>query len=266
MSARELSVVVPTRNEAASIGPFLAALLPALDGIDAEVIFVDDSSDDTPSVVQRHADVATLPVQVRHRVPGERADGLGGAVKLGFEAAEGALIAVMDVDLQHPPALLRPMVAAAMRGDTDLVIGSRFTGGAGVGDFGLVRRAVSRGSSTLARLLFPRRLRQVSDPMSGYFLVRRERLAIGALRPHGFKILLEVLVRSERLRITEVPYTFGERVAGTSKASLREGCNYLVHLVRLRLGLGGAKLRALVPRDERERLGDVRLGVARGIE
>jgi hypothetical protein len=129
-----------------------------------------------------------------------------------------------------------------------------------------VRRAVSRGSSTLARVIFPGRLRHVTDPMSGYFLVRRERLAVSDLRPYGFKILLEVLVRSGPLRVAEVPYTFGERVAGTSKASLREGCNYLVHLLGLRLGLGRAKARALVPRDERERLGDVRLGVARVLE
>lgn len=262
---RELSVVVPTRNEGASIDPFLAALVPALEGIDAEVIFVDDSSDDTPAVVERHAAVSALPVRLWHRAPAERSDGLGGAVKLGFEVAEGGLVAVMDVDLQHPPALLRPMVEA-MRSDADLVIGSRFTGGAGVGDFGLVRRAVSCGSSTLARLLFPRRLRQVTDPMSGYFIVRRERLAVGELRPHGFKILLEVLVRSGPLHVAEVPYTFGERVAGTSKASLREGWNYLVHLLRLRLGLGRAKPRALVPRDERERLGDIRIGVARVVE
>jgi len=263
--ARELSVVVPTRNEAASIDPFLAALSPALEGMDAEVIFVDDSSDDTPAVVERHAAVSSIPVHLRHRPAGERADGLGGAVKLGFEAAEGGLIAVMDVDLQHPPGLLRPMVEA-MRSDADLVIGSRFTGGAGVGDFGLVRRAVSRVSSTLARVLFPTRLRQVTDPMSGYFLVRREVLAVGELRPHGFKILLEVLVRSGPLRVAEVPYTFGERVAGTSKASLREGWNYLVHLLRLRLGLGGAKPGALVPRDERERVGDIGIGVARVVE
>ena len=102
--------------------------------------------------------------------------------------------------------------------------------------------------------------------MSGLFLVRRERLVVDELRPHGFKILLELLVRSAPLRVAEVPYTFGERVAGESKASLREGWNYLVHLLCLRLGLGRAKPRALVVREERDRLGDPRLGVARVLE
>src|SRR4029077_9547629 len=128
---------------AASIDPFLGALVPALVGIDAEVIFVDDSSDETPAVIERHAADSTLPVRLRHRALGERADGLGGAVKLGFEAAEASLIAVMDVGLQHTPALIQPMVATAMRDNADLVIGSRFTGAGRVGELGLARRAVS---------------------------------------------------------------------------------------------------------------------------
>jgi dolichol-phosphate mannosyltransferase len=143
----------------------------------------------------------------------------------------------MDADLQHPPAVLPRMLVAVRNEDADLVVGSRFGRGGSTGDFGLVRRALSRGSSTVAKLLFPRRLRRVTDPMSGFFLVRRERLAPEALRPHGFKILLEVLVRSAPLRVGAVPYTFGDRVAGESKASLREGVRYLSHLFRLRLAV-----------------------------
>jgi dolichol-phosphate mannosyltransferase len=263
--ARELSVVVPTRNEAAAIGRFLDALLPALDGIDAEVIVVDDSTDETPAAIESRAHRSPQPIRLHHRAAHERTGGLGGAVKLGLEHAQGRFVAVMDADLQHPPAVLPRMLAAAMDG-ADLVVGSRFTGAGGVGEFGPVRKAVSQGAASLARLFFPKRLLLVSDPMSGLFLVRRERLLVDELRPHGFKILLEILVRSGPLRTAEVPYTFGERVAGTSKASLREGCNYLVHLLRLRIGLGRAKPRALAPRDERERLGDVRLGVARVLE
>jgi dolichol-phosphate mannosyltransferase len=85
-------------------------------------------------------------------------------------------------------------------------------------------------------MLFPRRLAAVSDPMSGFFLIRRDRLPLAALQPQGFKILLEVLVRGWPLRVAEVPYTFGERLAGTSKASPREGLRYLAHLLRLRGG------------------------------
>ncbi len=232
----ELSVVVPTRNEAAGIRRFLDALLPALDGIDAEVIVVDDSTDETPAVVERHARRSSQPIRLHHRAAHERTGGLGGAVKVGFEAAQGRFVAVMDADLQHPPATLPLMLAAATDG-ADLVVGSRFTGAGGVGDFGPIRKAVSQGAASLARLFFPKRLLDVSDPMSGLFLVRRERLVVDELRPHGFKILLELLVRSAPLRVAEVPYTFGERVAGESKASVREGCRYLMHLLRLRVGV-----------------------------
>ena len=238
VAEHQLSVVVPTRNEAAGIGPFLAALLPVLEGIDAEVIVVDDSTDGTPAAVERLAHRSTRPVRLLHRAAQERTGGLGGAVKVGFEAAHGRFVAVMDADLQHPPAVLPLLLNAAASGDgADLVVGSRFIGAGGVGDFGPMRNAASHGAATLARLLFPKRLRTVSDPMSGFFLVRRERLATSELRPHGFKILLELLVRSAPLRVAEVPYTFGERVAGQSKASLREGWRYLVHLLRLRVGV-----------------------------
>ena len=249
--ARELSVVVPTRNEAAGIGRFLDALLPALDGIDAEVIVVDDSTDETPEVVERHVHRSSQPIRLRHRAAHERTGGLGGAVKVGFETAQGRFVAVMDADLQHPPAMLPLMLAAASDG-ADLVVGSRFTGVGDVGDFGPVRTAVSQGAASLARLFFPRRLLEVSDPMSGLFLVRRDRLVVDELRPHGFKILLELLVRSAPLRVAEVPYTFGERVAGESKASVREGCRYLVHLLRLRFGVG--RLRPIAAGSKRPTL------------
>lgn len=251
VAEHELSVVVPTRNEAAGIGRFLDALLPALDGIDAEVIVVDDSTDGTPAAVESRARRSSLPIRLRHRTAHERTGGLGGAVKVGFESAQGRFVAVMDADLQHPPAVLPLMLAAATSG-ADLVVGSRFSGAGGVGDFGPVRQAVSQGAASLARLFFPKRLLEVSDPMSGLFLVRRERLVLDELRPHGFKILLELLVRSAPLRVAEVPYTFGERVAGESKASLREGCRYLMHLLRLRCGV--MRLRPIAVSSERPTL------------
>jgi len=234
---RELSVVIPTRNEAEGVGLLLEALSCVLGRVNAEVIFVDDSSDETPAAIKAHARASTLPIRVHHRVGEARPGGLGGAVQLGFGAARGQYVAVMDADLQHPPAVLPLMLRTAKREDADLVVGSRFANNGGIGDFGAVRRGLSRASSMLARVLFPRRLRHVTDPMSGFFLVRRQRLAQDALRPHGFKILLEVLVRSGPLRIREVPYMFCDRVAGESKASLREGARYLRHLVRLRLGV-----------------------------
>jgi dolichol-phosphate mannosyltransferase len=236
-TVHELSVVIPTCNEAESIGLLLEALSRALVGIDAEVIFVDDSSDSTPAAIEAHARESALPARLHHRPVGARGGGLGGAVQVGFAAARARFVAVMDADLQHPPELLRRMLLAAERSDVDLVIASRFAGSGSVGEFSAVRRVLSRGSSTLAKLLFPSQLRRVTDPMSGFFLVRRERLVAHTLRPDGFKILLEVLARCAPLRVAEVPYTFGDRVAGDSKASLREGLRYLRHLLRLRLAI-----------------------------
>jgi dolichol-phosphate mannosyltransferase len=236
VAEHELSVVVPTRNEAAGIEPFLAALLPALAGIDAEIVVVDDSTDGTPAAVEKRMHGSARPIRLRHRAAHERTGGLGGAVMVGFEAARGRFVAVMDADLQHPPDLLPLMLAAAVDG-ADLVVGTRFAGAGSVGNFGPVRNAASHGAATLARLLFPKRLAEVSDPMSGFFLVRRDRLPLSELRPRGFKILLELLVRSPSLRVAEVPFAFGERVAGESKASLREAGRYLAHLLRLRVGV-----------------------------
>jgi dolichol-phosphate mannosyltransferase len=142
----------------------------------------------------------------------------------------------MDGDLQHPPEVVPRLLEEARRSGADAVVASRYAGHGTVGEFGRVRRLLSRGSAMLARLLFFRRLRRVSDPMSGFFLVRREAIDPCVLRPRGFKILLEILVRSRLGTIREVPFAFGLRHAGASKASLREAARYVGQLLRLRAG------------------------------
>ncbi len=144
----------------------------------------------------------------------------------------------MDADLQHPPEIIERLVARANEGDADVVLASRHCDGGETADpaFSGLRSFLSWGSTASARLLFPARLRGVTDPMSGFFLVRRDALELDRLRPRGFKILLEILGRTRGLKIAEVPFTFGERHAGESKASLREGLAYLRQLVDLRVG------------------------------
>jgi dolichol-phosphate mannosyltransferase len=110
----------------------------------------------------------------------------------------------------------------------------------------LRRRLVSQGATALAKVAFPVRLRGCSDPMSGFFLVRREAVDPDVLRPDGFKILLEILGRHRRLRMAEVPFTFGERHAGDSKARLSQGLVYLRHLARLRIAAGVARFGAFL--------------------
>jgi putative flippase GtrA len=234
-----VSVVVPTRNERDNVVELVGRLHAAMAGAAFEVIFVDDSTDDTPDVVaglSKDYSGTTTRVSLIHRPPQERGDGLSGAVVRGLRSAQAELVAVMDSDLQHPPEVLVALLEAAAGGEVDLVVGSRYvdTGEAGGLD-GVVRKLTSRAAGTAARMLFPRRLASITDPMSGLFLVRRDALTPEALRPLGFKILLEIAVRSGQLRVAEVPFVFAERHAGESKAGLQEGLRFLRHLVRLRL-------------------------------
>jgi dolichol-phosphate mannosyltransferase len=230
----KLSVVVPSRNEAGNVDLLISKLEAALAGQAAEVIFVDDSDDETPARVAERSRRASLPVEVVHRRPHERSGGLGGAVAEGL-GARGAWVCVMDADLQHPPEIVRGLLRMAEGENRDLVVATRFREGGSDGGLGVLRKLVSRAFAAAARMFFPRSLRGVSDPMSGFFLVRRSAVDVRALKPNGFKILLEILVRSSFGSVGEVPYAFADRLAGESKASLREGVRFLAQLVRLRM-------------------------------
>lgn len=231
-----LTIVVPTFDERDNIGPLLHRLSTALLGEQVEVLFVDDSRDDTPDVIRAAAATCPLPVRLLHRPPGQRVGGLSGAVVAGLRAAGTPWVMVMDGDLQHPPETVPELVAAIRAGDCDLVAASRYAdGGSSGGLAGGRRRLVSRLCGAAARGLFPRRMSGCTDPMTGFFAVRRDAVDPDRLRPDGFKILLEILVRSGRLRVREVPFTFARRSAGASKADLGQGLAYLRHLARLRL-------------------------------
>jgi len=229
-----VSVVVPTRAEAENVGALVARLEGVLPDLPLEIIFVDDSDDDTPDAIRRIA--SRRAIYLIHRSPEEREGGLGSAVVAGMRAARGPFVCVMDADLQHPPEVLEDMYLEALETASDLVVASRFCAGGDKGAFGRLRSALSRVSTRAAMMLFPTRLWQVSDPMSGCFIVRREAVDLDRLRPRGFKILLEILVRTPALRVSEVPFGFGERHAGQTKASAREAFRYLRQLARLELG------------------------------
>jgi dolichol-phosphate mannosyltransferase len=231
----DVTVVVPTRNERDNVAPLLRRLEKIRPDLRLEVLFIDDSSDDTPRVIEEGARRCSRTVSLIHREEGERSGGLGGAVRAGLLAARADLVCVMDADLQHPPELLGALIDEASRSQADVVVASRYGDGGDVGEFSAFRRAVSVGSATLARALFPRRLRSVSDPMSGFFLIRRSAIDARALRPKGFKILLEILLSANTLVTRDVPFRFGERHSGDSNASWREGVTYLRRLVELRI-------------------------------
>lgn len=198
---------------------------------------MDDSDDDTPQRIEDVAETSDLRLHVIHRPPAERNGGLGGAVQAGLLRANSTYVCVMDADLQHPPELVAKLYDEARAVNADVVVASRYCENGSLGDFSALRVAVSRASSLTAKLLFPRRLQTVTDPMSGFFLIRRAAVAANALKPSGFKILLEILLSDPPHLTSEVPFRFGERHAGDSKASMREAMLYLRRLLALRLTL-----------------------------
>lgn len=231
MATITLSLVIPTCNERENIAPLLDALRHTLEGIAWEAVFVDDSTDGTDAVIARQSE---SDPRVRLLRRSANRGGLAGAVVEGFAQAHGAYICVLDADLQHPPAKVVELLAQARGTHADVVIASRYIRGGNAGGLdGPLRQAVSRGLRLLARAAFPLRLRGVSDPLGGFFLVRRSLIAGAALRPMGYKILLEVLVRCHPRRVREVPYRFQPRRHGRSKASMREGLRFVGHLATL---------------------------------
>ena len=225
-----LSVVIPTRNEAGSIAPLREALKRSLSGIDHEVIVIDDSTDGVTRVVLRAEAAIDPALRIIERGLGQT--GLATAVALGVSLARGRAICVMDGDLQHPPHVVARLLDEVEAG-ADLAVGSRYApGGASDGLDGATRRVVSRAATLAALGLFPES-RRTSDPLSGFFCVRRDSIAGLEFRPVGYKILLELLVLCPELRVVDVPFEFGRRVAGISKAGLRLGALYGRHLASL---------------------------------
>jgi dolichol-phosphate mannosyltransferase len=227
---RVLSVVVPTRNESATAPLLIERLSEVLVDVSAGVIFVDDSDDDTPALIERHAADRGLDARVIHREGARRKGGLSTAVVEGIGAADGQYVCIMDADLQHPPHLIVELLGKAQDTSADIVIASRnIKGGSDEGLDGVSRKAISWAAKWLVKIMFPRRLRGVTDPLSGFFLVRRALVAETVLRPIGFKILLDILIRAGSRSVKEVPLQFQRRAGGASKATLSQGKDFLTH-------------------------------------
>lgn len=236
-----LSVIVPTRNEAPNVEDLIRRTAAACDGLAAELVFVDDSTDQTPEVITRVASGSKLPVRViKRRTPG---GGLSGAVADGIASSQAEFCVVMHGDLQHPPEVIPALMAEFEGSGADVVVASRSQSGKTDGAAGWFRGGVSLGARRLTQSLFPLKLRGCSDPLSGFFAIRRATVNQAVLRPSGFKILLEILAR-HRLQVREVPFIRERRTAGRSKAGLGTGLSFVRQLGELRAGT--AALFALV--------------------
>jgi dolichol-phosphate mannosyltransferase len=219
----DFTIVIPTYNERDRIGPLLERVFDACDRecLVVEVIIVDDNSVDGTGAV---ADEWALRRRVRviHRA-GKL--GLGTAVLEGFAVAQAEIVGVMDGDLSHPPELLPGLFRTIAEGAFDLVVASRYVPGGGTSNFPIGRWLLSRAGCWLARPLTP-----VRDAMSGFFLIRRSQLDAFQTSVRGFKIGLELFVRSRPRRLAEVGYVFEGRSTGESKMSVAEGTGFLRQL------------------------------------
>jgi len=208
-------------------------------GVRTEILFVDDSTDDETFKRARlaHKSYRTSGLNIRlyHRVGDLNWGGLSGAVADGLSRARSDKVVIMDGDLQHPPETIPTLLAASA--SSDMVIASRYCkGGSAKGLDGRLRHLVSGSSTLFAKSFFPLRLRKVTDPMTGFFLVDRTKVDLGRLRPKGFKILLEILATHQDLSVTEIPFEFAERNAGKSNGSVKQGLEFVSQMVGLRLG------------------------------
>lgn len=222
-TAPTLALVVPTYDERDRLPELVRAIFDAFQGaaIDGELVIVDDNSPDGTGDVA-DALARQYPVRVVHR-PGKL--GLGTAVVEGFAATAAQIVGVIDADLSHPPALVPRMLGVMQAEDADFVIGSRYVPGGGTSNWERSRVLMSRFACVLARGLTP-----VRDATSGFFLMRRDRARDVTISAGGFKICLELLIRTEPALVIEVPYVFTGRTAGESKMNWKEAAGYVKQL------------------------------------
>jgi len=227
-----LSLVVPTYNEAVNIGPFLERVRGLLDpqlGSRYEVIVVDDNSPDETWKVASAIEAGYPQLMVVRR---EQEKGLASAVIRGWQAAGGEILATINADFQHPPELLPAMLKMAH--SADLVIATRHAAAGSFGAMPRSRQLLSRGARRAGQYFVPHVFNRVSDPLSGYYFVRREAIEDIELRPTGFKTLIEILATGRVKTVAECGYAMQKRRHGRSNARLRHWMDYLIQLKRLR--------------------------------
>jgi dolichol-phosphate mannosyltransferase len=225
----DLTVIIPTFKEEANIRNIITEVDAVFtrNNLNGEILVVDDNSPDgTISIVNEIKNTKPY-VNIIVRLVDH---GLSQSVAEGFVQASSDVLVVIDADLSHPPALIPTMYHDIMEG-YDIVIGSRYMDGGGIKKWPLKRRVISLGATFLGRLLFP----DVSDPVSGFFAVRKSVVEKAALKPRGYKILLEVLGKGTWEKDKEIPFEFVDREIGSSKLKLKTIVEYAQQVINITL-------------------------------
>jgi len=234
----DLAIIIPTLNERENIGEMIERIQATLKAMKYEIVVVDDnSSDGTADLAEQYA-AKYDNIKVLRR---QGKLGLASAVLDGVELSNASVIGVIDADLQEPPETL-PRLLAEIDAGYDIVIGSRYVEGSSIEGWGPIRKFISKVAIWMAWLLLPA-TRGIQDPSNGYFLVRRSVLDAD-LDPKGFKILMEILVKCEYRRVTEVPIDYVGRVRGESKLTSHQVTTHLKYLDQLRNDPRNRQLRA----------------------
>lgn len=231
-------MVVPTYNERDRLTELVTAVFAAAEAaaLRLELVVVDDNSPDGTGALADEL-AGRFSMKVVHRA-GKL--GLGTAVVAGFEVATADVVGVMDADFSHPPSLVPVLFRAFRDAEADVVVASRYVPGGSTPDWPFKRRLLSRTACMLACGLSP-----IRDAASGFFVIRRDVARATTIKAGGFKICLELIVRSGVRRLVELPYRFDDRELGESKMSMREAAGYLVQLRDLYVErLGGRRRQA----------------------
>lgn len=234
-SKAKLSIVLPTYNESQNIVRMLDSIAETLSPYTtAEIIVVDDNSPDGTAEIARlharnisNANNSKLQVEIIRR---ERKLGLSSAIVAGVQSATGDLLVIMDGDFSHPPQVIPSIIEALQDSDCDIVVASRYIKGGSIIGWPFNRRLMSKGATKIAQYGLGI---EVKDPVSGFFAFRRDVIDGVKFDAIGYKMLLEILVKTKGARVKEVPYTFTNRSAGKSKFDKRAMFDYLRAVMRL---------------------------------
>jgi len=219
----DISIIIPTLNEKENINELVKRIRESLNDIKYEIIFIDDGSKDgtieeIEKLKEKYKNIKVIEREYRK--------GLSSAFLDGVKHSNGKYIILMDADLQHPPELLRKMYEKALEG-YDLVIASRYIKGGKIENWNIIREFISKTAIFITYIFLPETLK-VKDPLSGYFLIKKDLLNNFKISdPFSYKVLLDILVKVNYNKLIEIPYTFKERKHGKSKLGKRIIFSYL---------------------------------------